>query len=193
MHLGVQLYRWFGRLRRKAFTLLVRGGFRAFGHSSALEAPAQLLGLSHVSVGRDVYIGANSWLTFLGDSRSPARGIVIGDGVSVAGGLVLSALEEIVIEDHVLVGRFVHISDHTHAHEETERPILAQGLTEPAPVLIKSGAWLGQGVVVCPGVTIGKNAVVAAGSVVRADVPDYCLAAGAPAVVKRQLNAVAMA
>jgi acetyltransferase-like isoleucine patch superfamily enzyme len=56
------------------------------------------------------------------------------------------------------------------------------------PVLIKRGAWLGQNVVVCPGVTIGRGAVVGANSVVNQDLPDHCVAAGAPARVLKLID-----
>ena len=47
--------------------------------------------------------------------------------------------------------------------------------------------WLGAGVIVNPGVTIGEGAVVASGAVVTRDIPPYTLAAGVPAVVKKEL------
>lgn len=54
-----------------------------------------------------------------------------------------------------------------------------------APVLIDDGAWLGQNLVVCPGVRIGKGAVVGANSVVLSNVPDNAVAVGAPARIVR--------
>lgn len=57
-----------------------------------------------------------------------------------------------------------------------------------APVRIKKNAWLGMNVTVCPGVTIGENAVVGAGSVVVKDIPDNAVAVGNPAKVIRYLN-----
>lgn len=57
------------------------------------------------------------------------------------------------------------------------------------PIVIGDDTWLGGGVIVCPGVTIGKRCIVAAGSVVIRDVPDDCMVAGNPAVVKKHLEA----
>ena len=62
---------------------------------------------------------------------------------------------------------------------------MAQGLDKILPVLIKRGAWLGQNVVVCPGVTIGEGALVGAGAVVIDDIPDESVAIGVPAKVVR--------
>lgn len=55
------------------------------------------------------------------------------------------------------------------------------------PITIGEDCWLGGGVVVCPGVTIGNRCIIAAGSVVTKNIPDDSLAAGNPAVVKRKL------
>jgi maltose O-acetyltransferase len=56
------------------------------------------------------------------------------------------------------------------------------------PISIGDDTWLGGGVIVCPGVTIGKRCIVAAGSVVIHDVPDDCMVAGNPAEVKKHFQ-----
>jgi len=66
--------------------------------------------------------------------------------------------------------------------------VLDQGFERLEPVAIGDGAWLGQNVVVCPGVTIGTGAVVGANSVVTEDVPAYSLAVGAPARIVRRFG-----
>lgn len=58
------------------------------------------------------------------------------------------------------------------------------------PITVGEDCWLGGGVIVCPGVTIGNRCIIAAGSVVTRDIPDDSLAAGCPAVVKKRLNGV---
>ena len=55
------------------------------------------------------------------------------------------------------------------------------------PISIGNDTWLGGGVIVCPGVTIGKRCIIGAGSVVTTDIPDDCMAAGVPAKVKKRL------
>ncbi|MNR40369.1 putative acetyltransferase [compost metagenome] len=56
------------------------------------------------------------------------------------------------------------------------------------PVTLKSGCWIGINVVILPGVTIGKNAVIGANSVVTTSVPDFAIAVGAPAKIVRYIN-----
>ena len=55
-------------------------------------------------------------------------------------------------------------------------------------VTIKKNAWLGMNVTICPGVTVGEYAVVAAGAVVTKDVPDYAVVGGVPAKVIKMLD-----
>ena len=85
------------------------------------------------------------------------------------------------------LARGVYISDHTHGFDDPDIPIRDQPLARVAPVRIGRGAWLGQNVVVMPGVTIGAGTVVGANAVVTSDLPPRCVAVGAPARVLREI------
>nr|WP_313959279.1 DapH/DapD/GlmU-related protein [Microbacterium sp. BH-3-3-3] len=93
-----------------------------------------------------------------------------------------------LIGDNVLIGRGVHISDHSHEFS-AERPIRDQGISEIRPVEIHEGVWIGQNAVISPGVTIGAFAVVGANSVVTKDVPPRVIVGGVPAKIIRDLRA----
>lgn len=56
------------------------------------------------------------------------------------------------------------------------------------PVVIRCNAWIGAGAMILPGVTVGENAIVAAGAVVTKDVPDNAVVAGVPAKVLRNIK-----
>jgi acetyltransferase-like isoleucine patch superfamily enzyme len=182
----VTLYGFWARVKGKLFTALCRRDFAHLGHRAMLQPPMRLVGAQHITIGHRVFIGSNSWFEVI-DSRRPraAPVIQIGDGTCLSGFCTITAIREVIIEPHVLIARYVHISDHMHAYSSRHVPIKQQGLAKIAPVRIGEGAWLGQAVVVCPGVTIGRNVVIGANSVVRDDIPDYCVAAGAPARVVR--------
>jgi acetyltransferase-like isoleucine patch superfamily enzyme len=110
--------------------------------------------------------------------------VSIGDRVLIGRGSGIVGHLSITIEDDVWTGHNVYITDQNHGYEDASRPISLQ--TQPErPVRIGSGSWLGHGVVVLPGVTIGRHVAVGAQSVVTKDLPDYCVAVGNPARIIR--------
>jgi carbonic anhydrase/acetyltransferase-like protein (isoleucine patch superfamily) len=173
------------------FSLLISGAFADFGSKTVLMYPIRLKGEERIAIGDCVFIGPGSWLQTLPDAGNKSVAMSIGKGSSCAGACVISAVRSVILEDHVLLARNVYISDHIHKYKDLEKPVLAQGLDKIEPVLIKRGAWLGQNVVVCPGVTIGVGSVVGANSVVVKSIPDHCVAAGAPArVLKTMVSSI---
>ena len=80
------------------------------------------------------------------------------------------------------------LTDQNHGYTDPDTPI---GLQFPVnrPVRIGAGSWLGAGAIILPGASIGRNVVVAGGSVVRGTVPDHCVVAGVPARVIRERTA----
>ncbi len=186
--LFVFCYRAWVRLRSKLFSLLISGAFARFGSKTVLMYPLRLSGEERIAIGDDVFIGPGSWLQALPDAENDSIAIWIGKGSSVAGTCVISAVRNVKLEENVLLARNVYISDHIHKYTDTETPVMAQGVEKIEPVLIKRGAWLGQNVVVCPGVVIGTGAVIGANSVVTSSIPDYSVAAGAPARVLKSIH-----
>ena len=183
--LSVGSYRLFVRTRAKAFSLASSGAFASFGARSVIEPPVRLVGEARISIGSDVFVGAGSWLQTLEGPDRPGV-LEIGDGTSIAGTCVLSAARSVRLGRKVLLARNVYISDHIHAYDNPGRAVLDQGLDRLESVEIEDGAWLGQNVVICPGVTIGRGAVIGANSVVLEDIPDHAVAVGTPAVVVKR-------
>ena|SRR5690348_15741235 len=175
------------RLRCKIFSLLISGAFAHFGRKTVLMYPIRLSGEERIAIGDQVFIGPGSWLQTLPDGQNRSIAVWIGKGTSVAGGCVISSVRSVQLEENVLLARNVYISDHMHRYTDTQIPVMAQGVDNIKPVLIKRGVWLGQNVVICPGVTIGTGAVIGANSVVTRDIPEYCVAAGAPARVLKHI------
>jgi acetyltransferase-like isoleucine patch superfamily enzyme len=188
-HLPMRLLRLADRIRTGLFTTMIRNGFRYFGKRSVIRPPASLHGTGRIEIGNDVCIGRNAWL--LAHEEGPSRAdtvLLIGDGCRFGDGLFLSACAQVRIGNRVLAGRYLHISDHQHAHADPGLAVMDQGITGARAVTIGDGSWIGQGVVVCPGVSIGEHAVIGANSVVRSDIPARSVAAGAPAKVIRTLQ-----
>lgn len=181
-------YRLWIRLRSKVFSLLISGAFAHFGRKTVLMYPLRLEGEKRIAIGDRVFIGPGSWLQTLPDGENNSVAVSIGKGTSIAGACVISAVRSVQLEENVLLARNVYISDHTHKYADMDIPVMAQGVERIKPVLVKRGAWLGQNVVVCPGVTIGTGAVIGANSVVIEDIPDFSVAVGAPARVVKTIG-----
>ena len=98
-------------------------------------------------------------------------------------GCTFLALGGITIEDDVFIGpQCVLATEYHPENPETRHSLLTK------PIVVKRNAWLGANVTVLAGVTIGENAIVAAGSVVTKDVPDNMVVAGSPARVVREIK-----
>jgi maltose O-acetyltransferase len=99
-----------------------------------------------------------------------------GQGVFITGG------GGVEIGDWVGCGPDVKIWSVNHRFEDPDRPWLLQGW-EKKPVRIEEDVWLGAGVFVMPGITIGKGAIISACALVNKSIPPYALVAGNPARV----------
>jgi acetyltransferase-like isoleucine patch superfamily enzyme len=101
----------------------------------------------------------------------PEGRVTIGRNVSIAPGVVL-------------------ITDSSPNNSATLRahPEVARRMIRRAPIVVGDDVWLGAGVVVLPGITIGRCTIVGAGAVVTRDLPPFAVAAGVPARVVRRLS-----
>lgn len=172
------------RARDAAFSIAAARGFHSFGRGSRILLPFRTGNPDLISIGKGVIIGPGSWL--MSPQRShPAPVIELHDRARI-NQTSITAVQSVVIEEGVDIARGCYITDHSHGFDDPDTFIRDQPLVRIAPVRICRGAWLGQNVVVLPGVTIGENAVVGANSVVREDVPPRAVVAGVPARVIRQ-------
>lgn len=107
----------------------------------------------------------------------------IGKNVFINFDCVFLDLGGITIEDNVLIGPKVSLLSEGHPLTPENRQSLV-----PGPIYIKKNAWIGAGATILPGVTIGENAVVAAGAVVSKDVPANTVVGGLPAKVIKTIE-----
>ena len=166
--------------------------FAGFGTGSAIGFPvATLFGEPRIHIGENTMIGRHCTLSvgYPGeDSPQPADGLVIGDRCVIGARSSFTAHESIVIGDDVWFGQDVLVSDSGHGYQDPHLPIGVQ-LGPHQPIRIGSGSWIGHGVIILGGTTIGRHVVVAAGSVVRGQVDDHAVIGGIPATVLRRYAA----
>ncbi len=163
--------------------------FVKFGKGSTIAFPTgALYGECGIEVGEDTIIGQLVTLTagiVPGQDFWQLTVVKIGDRCVIGRGSHIVAHQSITIGDDVWTGPYVYITDQNHGYEDPDAPIGRQ-FPVNRPVSIGAGSWLGAGAIILPGARIGRNVVVAAGSVVRGDVPDRCVVAGVPAKIIRE-------
>ena len=137
--------------------MLLESMLKSFGEESEIRPPF------YVDLGSNITIGARSFVNF---------------------GLTALDVAAITIGDDVLIGPHVQLLTPTHPIEPAPR----RDKWEAAePITIEDNVWIGGGAIVCPGVTIGENSVIGAGSVVTRDIPANVVAVGNPARVIRSI------
>jgi len=165
--------------------------FGAFGERSVIcFPPTALLNERFIRIGAHTIIGPHVSLSagmVAGQECVCDPVVSIGDRCLIGQGSGIVGHLSIVIEDDVWTGHHVYISDQNHGYDDLDLPISRQSMPE-RPVRIGAGSWLGHGTVVLPGAIVGKHVVIGANSVVRGEIPDFCVAAGNPARVIKHLG-----
>lgn len=140
--------------------------FYKFGEGSEFRVGAYAIATDKISIGSYVVIRPGTMLF-----ASPASKEI-----------------QIVIDDYALIGSGVHVYVSNHEFSDKNKPIYFQGHSKIKKVHIKKGCWVGANVIILPGVTIGENSIVGAGSIVTKDVPERCIVAGNPARVIKVID-----
>ncbi len=135
-----------------------------------------------IKIGNNFTIKTNSIIECTGVISNLGVGLSIGDNVGIAQNCFIQVRGKVIIGDDVIFGPNVSVFSENHMFDNPELPVNLQGVSRKG-VKIESGVWIGTRAVILDGVTIGKNSIVAAGSIVNKDVPPYSLVAGVPAKI----------
>ena len=145
------------------------------------------MGKNGVKIGNHVKIGAHSRVVASGSLLNIGEGIEIGDRTSLGEYNRIGGSGGVYIGSDTIFGQFVTVHSENHIFRDPTVPIRLQG-TRRNPVRIGSGCWIGAKATILAGVSIGDNAVVAAGSVVTEEVPPRTVVAGVPAKIVRVIE-----
>ncbi|NLG04512.1 MAG: acyltransferase [Clostridia bacterium] len=157
--------------------------------SSTIEYPCYLKGNQYISIGKNSILARGSRIEaweIKGQKIKPS--IMLGNGVIFNPNCHVGAINKVVIEDNVILGSNVLITDHFHGQISKSAlriPPAKRKLYSKGTVTICRNAWIGENVAILPGVTVGENAIVGANAVVTKDVPSNAVVGGNPARVIR--------
>ncbi|TDO21971.1 acyltransferase [Pedobacter duraquae] len=175
------------------YTIWLKREFRFFGANSGINRPIYLNGGKYITIGQDFHCDQRLRLEAIdeyeGIKYDPE--IIIGNHVMIQKDCHIGAINKIQIGHGVLIASKVFISDHSHGEATSlsiKIPPLKRPLFSKGPVIIEDNVWIGEGVIILPGVTIGENSIIAAGSVVTKSIPSNCVAAGSPTKIIKELD-----
>jgi len=134
--------------------------------------------------GNNVTIRDNTIIECRGVIRNLGEKLTIGDYVGISQYCFIAVRGNVTIGTNTIIGPNVSIFSENHNFDNLAIPILNQGETR-ADVVIGSDVWIGTKSIFLSGVTIGNHAIIAAGSVVNKDVPDYAIVGGVPSKILR--------
>ena len=146
-------------------------------------------GLSHngIVIGEGASIGPYTIIEATGVISNLGVGCRIGKGSGIGAFSFIGSAGGVEIGESVIMGQYVSFHSENHCFDDATQPICLQGVTRQG-ILIEDDCWIGAKVTFLDGCHVGKGAVIAAGAVVRGEIPPYSVSAGVPARVIRKRN-----
>jgi acetyltransferase-like isoleucine patch superfamily enzyme len=185
VRLWLQKWQWYQRSRRPWNVVRLHAELarrQAFARGPLHGNVLPMLREGRLEIGPQAYFEPGVWLT------SDTGRITIGGGSLLNLNVMVAAVQAVTIGEHCMLANGCLVTDGNHRFDDPDVPVPWQGFTSKGAVTIGDNVWLGANVVVTSGVTIGRRAVIGANSVVTEDVPAFSVAAGAPAVVLKQIT-----
>ncbi len=168
----------------------LRWRLRAWPRAS-IGRSVKVIGWRELALGRNVVVGAYSWLNV--NHRGRGIAITLGDNTYIGNENFFSTGRSIRIGDYTLTASRCSFIGSSHHHDDPMIPYATTGTTDDAIIDIGVNCFLGFGATVMGNVRVGHGSVIGAHSVVRSDVPPFCVAVGVPARVIRHYDFAASA
>lgn len=146
------------------------------------------LSFGGVSIGNNVTIKKGGIIDCTGVLYNLGDRLFIGDNVGISQNVFIQVRGSVKIGNDVIIGPGVSIFSENHIYDDLVIPIRKQGVSRVG-VEINEGVWIGARSIILDGVKIGRNSIIAAGSVVTKDVEEFSVVGGVPAkFIKSRLN-----
>lgn len=175
------------RLRRLYTAVVLRRVYRHVGRDAVIFRQDMVRFPNFISIGDRSIIrhGGRIEMVLHGQAWQPS--LTIGRNVNIEQNVHIVCHDTIVIGDNVSITGNCAIVDVSHPADAIERGLKIGDTVDPARSRVEIGdnAFIGFGSVILPNVTIGRNSIIGARSVVTGDIPDNVIAAGSPARVIR--------
>ena len=165
-------------LRNRQLIRIGRGS--TIGNSVLIDG----LSLNGVVIGERVNIGAHTIIEATGVISNIGVGCQIGDNTGIGAFSFIGAAGGIQIGSNVVMGQYISFHSENHCFDDLDRPIRTQGVVRRG-IVIEEDCWIGAKVTFLDGSHVGKGSIIAAGAVVRGNIPPYSIAAGVPAAIIR--------
>lgn len=159
-----------------------------------IRRPFVLRGRKYVDFGKGLTTGYWCRFEVFPKNNDSSIRLKFGNNIQLNDFVHISVIDSVEIGDNCLLASHIYISDNSHGrYEGSEKD--SSPFTPPAhreyitsPVKIGKNCWLGEGVIVMPGVTIGDGCIIGAHSVVKHDIPPASIAVGSPARIVKRYN-----
>lgn len=153
--------------------------------------PLDLRGKKYIDFGKGLSLGIGCRLEVFSNNRE-VPSLVFGSNVQINDYVHIVAMDSVMIGNNVLMASHIFISDNSHGSykgdENDSSPLIPPIKRHYAtsPISIGENSWIGEGVIIMPGTSVGKGCIIGAHSIVRGVIPDYSIAVGNPArIIKK--------
>jgi acetyltransferase-like isoleucine patch superfamily enzyme len=158
-----------------------------------IRLPFDVRNRENIDFGRGLTTGFGCRIEAFPLDNSSNKIIKFGQNIEINDYVHIAACEKVIIGNYVLIASKVFISDINHGNYKNnnqDSPLVKPNdrKLSTSPIVINDNVWIGEGVCILPGVTIGFGSIIGALSIVTKDIPEYSIAVGAPAEVIKKYN-----
>lgn len=179
---------WVNESKKRILRSILKKKIKNIGQNVYIKKRYTITGGKYVVIGNNVSIleGASIYCVDHYNGATYTPKVIIGDGVYANRFLSICCASHVEIGNNTFLGPFVTITDENHGMDPSSSVCFGLQTLITKPVIIGSNCWIGEKVTILPGVSIGDDCVVGAGSVVTKSIPEKCVACGNPArIIKK--------